>query len=356
MILSDNFRILISMTHNDTRKLSPATQEDLRRRVVSAVLDQGVARAEAARVFSVSYQAVHGWVKKTRQHGRQALKARPRGRPRRSRLVGHQAATVVRLITNRCPDQLQLPFVLWTREAVQHLLATRIGVHVSVWTVGRYLRRWKLTPQKPLRRAYEQNPVAVQCWLDEEYPAIRAMAKREQAEIHWGDEMGLRSDHQVGRSYGRQGHTPVIPGTGQRFRCNMISTITNRGTLTFMVFRHRFTSLVLLTFLRRLLRQRKRPIFLIVDRHPVHKARKVQDWVKTHQTRLRLFYLPKYSPELNPDELLNQDVKSNAVGRRRPQSLTDMEADVRGYLRSTQRYPAVVKSYFREKHVAYAAM
>jgi transposase len=271
-------------------------------------------------------------------------------------LVGHQAATVVRLITNRCPDQLQLPFVLWTREAVQHLLATRIGVHVSVWTVGRYLRRWKLTPQKPLRRAYEQNPVAVQCWLDEEYPAIRAMAKREQAEIHWGDEMGLRSDHQVGRSYGRRGHTPVIPGTGQRFRCNMISTITNRGTLTFMVFRQRFTSLVLLTFLRRLLRQRKRPIFLIVDWHPVHKARKVQDWVKTHQTRLRLFYLPKYSPELNPDELLNQDVKSNAVGRRRPQSLTDMEADVRGYLRSTQRYPAVVKSYFREKHVAYAAM
>src|SRR5207245_1570018 len=138
---------------------------------------------------------------------------------------------------------LRLPFALWTREAVQQLLARRFGVHVSVWTVGRYLRAWGLTPQKPVRRAYEQNPAAVRRWLKKEYPAIRAQAKREKAEIHWGDEMGLRSDHPAGRSYGRRGQTPVVPGTGQRFRCNLISAITNRGRLAFMVFHQRFTAI-----------------------------------------------------------------------------------------------------------------
>lgn len=343
------------MTHIDARKLSPAAKEDLRRRVVAAVLDHGVPRAEAARIFGVSYQAVHGWVKKTRQQGRHALKARRQGRPPKSRLTGPQAATVVRVITTGCPDQVKLPFVLWTREAVQQLLCKRYDLRVSVWTVGRYLRRWGLTPQKPVRRAYEQNPEAVRRWLDEEYPAIRVQAKRERAEIHWGDEMGLRSDYQAGRSYGRKGQTPMVPGTGKRFRCNVLSTITNRGTLCFMVFRKRFTSPVFIAFLQRLLRHRKRKLFLILDSHPVHKAKKVQEWVQAHPQRLRLFYLPTYSPELNPDELLNHDVKTNAVGRRRPESLSDMEADVRGYLRSTQKYPAIVKNYFRGKHVAYAA-
>src|SRR5207245_2170089 len=155
------------------------------------------------------------------------------------RLAPPQAATTVRLILSRCPDQLRLPFALWTREAVQQLLARRFGVHVSVWTVGRYLRAWGLTPQKPVRRAYEQNPAAVRRWLKKEYPAIRAQAKREKAEIHWGDEMGLRSDHQAGRSYGRRGQTPVVPGTGQRF-----------------------TAPVFLNFLRRLLRLIPGKVFL----------------------------------------------------------------------------------------------
>src|SRR3989441_202816 len=157
-------------------------------------------------------------------------------------------------------------------QAVQQLLARRFGVHVSVWTVGRYLRAWGLTPQKPVRRAYEQNPAAVRRWLKKEYPAIRAQAKREKAEIHWGDEMGLRSDHQAGRSYGRRGQTPVVPGTGQRFRCNLISAITNRGRLAFMVFHQRFTAPVFLNFLRRLLRLIPGKVFLILDRHPVHKS------------------------------------------------------------------------------------
>ena len=261
----------------------------------------------------------------------------------------------VKLITDRCPDQLKLPFALWTRDAVRQLLAERFDVHASVWTVGRWLRRWGFTPQKPVRRAYERNPEAVRRWLAEEYPAIRRAAKREKAEIHWGDEMGLRSDHQTGVTYGRRGRTPVIPGTGRRFGCNMISTITNRGRLAFMVFKQRFTADVMIEFLRRLIRHSKQKVFLIVDGHPVHRSGKVARWIEEHHQDIRLFRLPDYSPELNPDELLNQDVKSNAVGRQRPEDQTQMIAQVRSYLRSTQRQPSVVMKYFQEEHVAYAA-
>jgi transposase len=341
------------MKTQDARFLSPHAQEDLRRRVVAAVRG-GMYQAEAARTFRVSRQSVNNWMKKYRSGGLRCLRAGRRGRPSVQRLAPHQAATAVRLISDRCPDQLKLPFVLWTREAVGELLARRFGVQVSVWTVGRYLRRWGFTPQKPLRRAYERDPELVRQWLKEKYPAIRARAKRDGAEIHWGDEMGLRSDQQAGRSWGRRGQTPVIPSTGRRFGCNMISTITNRGRLYFMVFKERFTARVFLRFLKRLRRQVGRKVVLIVDEHPVHKAGETARWLKSQEANLRMYFLPPYSPELNPDEMLNQDVKTNAVGRRRAIDQADLIANVRGYLRSTQKMPHVVRSYFQEKHVRYA--
>jgi transposase len=346
--------MLCGVTHEDARHLSPAALDILRQRVIRAVTE-GMSQTEAARVFGVSRQSVNAWHQRWRQGGRRALRSRPRGRPRQSRLQPHQAATVVRLITDRCPDQVKLPFALWTREAVRDLIAQRCGVRLSVWTVGRYLRRWGFTPQKPLRRAYERDPVAVQRWLAQEYPAIRALAQREGATIFWGDETGMRSDHQAGRSWGRRGQTPVIPGTGQRFRCNLISAITNRGQLAFMVFERRFTTAVFVVFLRRLLRHAPRKVFLIVDEHPVHVAGAVKRWVARHHPRLRLFFLPGYSPDLNPDEFLNQDVKTNAVGRKRPRDKTELVSNVRRHLWSTQRRPDKVRRYFRHPSVRYAA-
>ena len=346
---------LMDMEIQDARKLSPDAQDDLRRRVVRAVVDGGMSKAQAVRTFGVSKTAVFKWVKAYCEGGERALTARQRGRPKQSRLKGHQAATTVRMITDRCPDQLKLPFALWTREAVGDLIEQRWDIRLSVWTVGRLLKKWGFTPQKPVRRAYERDPVAVQKWLDEDYPAIRRQAKRENAEIHWGDEMGLRSDHQTGTSYSKRGQTPVIPGTGQRFRCNMISSVTNRGTLSFMVFTERFTADVMLKFLKRLTRHSKRKVFLILDAHPVHRSRKVKQWADKHHDDIQLFSLPGYSPELNPDELLNQDVKSNALGRRRPGDQSEMIRDVRSYLRSTQKHPHIVMNYFQEEHVTYAA-
>ena len=191
------------MTTRDARSLPGVAQEDLRKQVIRAV-DEGMSQTEAARAFGVSRGAVSGWVQRWRAGGVRALRARRRGRPRGSRLAPHPAATVVRLIVGRCPDQLRLPFALWTREALCQLLEQRWGLKVSVWTAGRYLQHWGLTPQKPLHRAFEQDPEAVRRWLQDEYPAIRRRAKREGVEIHWGDETGLRSDHfagQIGRAH-----------------------------------------------------------------------------------------------------------------------------------------------------------
>jgi transposase len=311
--------------------------------------------SEAARIFKVSRTAIHNWTKATATEGSKALKAKKRGPRSCSRLLPHQAATAVRLIEQKCPDALGLPFYLWTREAVQQFLAERFELSVSVWTVGRYLKKWGFSPQKPLHRAYEQDPLAVKRWLETEYPQICASAHCEGADIHWGDEMGVRSDYQAGRSYGRVGTTPIVPGTGQRFGCNMISTITNRGKLRFKLFTQRFDSAVMLDFLRRLIRSTSQKVFLIVDGHPVHRSRAVHQWLEKHKDLIQMFFLPAYSPQLNPDELLNHDVKANAVGRQRAKNKTEMIANIRSYLRSTQRQPDIVQRFFHEKYVAYAA-
>ncbi len=342
------------MEQIDARSLSSRAQEALRKRAVKAVWD-GMTQHEAADKFGVARGTVARWMKQYRDQGARGLDRRPQGRPPAPRLKGHQAATIVRLITERCPDQLKLPFALWTREAVARLIERRFGIRLSVWTVGRYWRRWGLVPQKPARRAFEQDPQAVAQWLKQAYPAIRRQAQKERAEIHWGDERGVRSDHQSGTSWGLKGRTPVVPGTGQRFRCHVISSITNRGTLRFRVFTGRFTADLFIDFMKRLIRASDRKVFLIVDRHPTHRAKKVKRWREKHGKQIRLFYLPPYRPERNPDEYLNHDVKANAVGRQRARDQHEMIGNVRSYLRSTQRQPDVVKRFFHAEPVMYAA-
>lgn len=324
-------------------------------KAVRAVLS-GKTHEETSLLFGVTRVAVSGWIILFRRDGWEGLKAQKRGRPKGGSLLPWQAAQIVRLVMDKRPEQLKLPFYLWTREAVAQLVEKKFGISLSIWTIGRYLARWGFTPQKPVRRAFEQDGEAVRQWLDEKYPAIRKQAKREKAEIYWGDEMGLRSDHAAGRSFSLRGKTPVVPGTGRRFGCNMISAITNRGRLNFMVFKKRFRVDVFLDFLKRLVRQAKQKGFLIVDGHPVHRSGTVKKWLKKNERRIRLFFLPGYSPELNPDEMLNQDVKSNAVGRKRASDQDELIANVRSYLRSRQKKPQVVKKYFNEKHVRYAAV
>lgn len=343
------------MAKNDARCLPASAQQDIRFKAIRAIR-AGKTQTEVAIFLGVSRQAIWKWIKQSEKNGLRSLRKKKQGRPSGGGvLLPWQAAQIAKSIVDKTPEQLKLPFYLWTREAVAQLIEKRFGIHLSIWTVGRYLARWGFTPQKPIRRAFERDAEAVKVWLKKEYPLIQDRAKTEGAGIYWGDEMGVRSDHAVGRSYGRRGKTPVIEGTGQRFRGNMISAITNRGKLFFMVFKINFVVSVFLNFLKRLIKQSDQKIFLILDGHPVHKAKKVRGWLKKHQKNIELFYLPKYSPELNPDEFLNQDVKSNAVGKKRPHTQKEMLSSLRSYLRGRQRRPSLVQRYFHAPSVKYAA-
>jgi transposase len=342
-------------TKSDARKLDAATQAHLRRLVVLAVRD-GMTQGDAAHKYQVSLRAVNQWVARSKAGGLRALQPQRRGRPRgQGRLNAKQAGRIRRIVIGKMPNQLRLPFYLWTRVAVVQLIAQTYGVQLSLTSVGRYLKAWGLSAQKPVRRAYERNDEAIARWLAEDYPAIARQAKRAKATIYWGDEMGVRSDHVTGTSYAPVGQTPVIRATGQRFGCNMISAITNKGALAFMVFTGKFVAAGFVAFLRRLLKQATGPVYLIVDGHPVHKSRLVKEFVARQGKRLRLILLPGYCPELNPDELLNQDVKTNAVGKSRPRHKAELLDIMRRHLHQRQKQPEMIRNLFREKHVRYAA-
>lgn len=345
------------MDNRDARSLPPAAQEEKRRIAVHAILNRGMSNSEAADLVGVTPQAVRNWLKAHAKGGGSALAARKRGRRQGEKrsLAPEQAAVISELVRDHCPDQLKLPFYLWTRAAVAKLIEERFGIVISEKTAGRYLKEWGFTAQKPARRAYQQDPEAVERWLKEEYPAIQAEARREGAQIQWLDESGMRSDHTVGTSFSPRGKTPVVKVTGKRFGCSMISAITNLGKLAFMIYRERFTSQVLIKFLRRLLRQNPGKVYLILDNHPVHRSKAVKQWVEERSERLKIFYLPGYSPELNPDELVNQDVKSNAVGRNRVRDVKQLMANVRAFLKGRKRRPDLVRRYFLGQHVTYAA-
>ena len=341
------------MKNNDARTLPPEAQEAVRKLAVQAV-DNGMSQTEAAKVFGVSRSSIAKWMKYFREGGEKALTIKKRGRPPGKQLAPWQSAQVVRTIIDHCPDQVKLPWALWTCAAVGQYITNHFGKVLSQSTVRRYLKDWNLSPQKPAKRAIQQDAEAVKQWLETDYPTIRAQAKEESADIHWGDECGFRSDHQSGTTWGRKGQTPVVASTGKRFSINMISSVNNRGLLRFMVFSGRFTSEVFIDFLQRLIKSTERKVFLIVDNLSVHKSKKVRDWVSGKEKWLRLFYLPTYSPDLNPDEYLNNDVKNNAVGRKRATTKDELAKNVRSNLRSAQRKPEKVKNFFKANSVRYA--
>lgn len=282
------------MGEEDTRSLPGAAQAALRKRAVRAVLD-GMTQAEVARVFGVHPNAVNRWIKRYREGGWDGLSERRRGRRagEQAALSERQQQEVITLVRETTPDQLGLAGFLWTRDAVAELIAQRYGVWLARTTAGRYLRGWGFSPQKPQHRALEQNPVAVARWLEEEYPAICVQAKREGGVVLWLDEMGVRSDAAAGRSWAPVGQTPVIKRTGKRFRVNMLSAISNAGMLRFRLFVGSFNGLVFIDFLRRLLRDcQGRKVHLIVDGHPVHRAKLVSAWVGRHAEQIELHFLP----------------------------------------------------------------
>lgn len=345
------------VTMTDTRRLSPDAQEEIRRRVVHAVLVEKLKQAVAAKMFGVSRMSINNWLKRAKSGEADPLASAPRGRrPGTGRsLAPWQASKISRLLRGGPPNQLKLPFYLWTREAVQALIRTEFGIELALTTVGNYLSRWGLTVQKPAVRAYERNEESVRRWLEVEYPALAVRAKAEGALIWWGDEAGLQSRHVAGRSYGVRGRTPVIKATGRYFKCNMISAITNRGELAFMLYECKFNAEVFREFMGQLILESPKKVFLILDNLKVHKAKALQPWLEENKSKIELFFLPSYSPDLNPTEILNQDVKTNSLGKRRARNETELKANTTEHLKARRAQPSVVASFFRESHVRYAA-
>jgi transposase len=340
------------MRTQDARTLSPEALFDLRTRVVAAVRG-GMTQAEAARVFAVHRSAVNRWCQVTEPD---ALRPRRRGRkPTGGPLRPDQEAALLDAVRTRHPDDLGLADTLWTRDAVAEYAAGRFGVRRSRYVWGRWLRRHGFTPQRPARRAYQQDPADLARWRAEVYPAIAAEAKRCGAEVHWLDETGLRTDHAPGTGYAPRGRPPVVRVSGKPHRVNAMSTLTNAGVLRFSVFAGRFTAAVLIGFLGRLLRSTAGVVFLILDGHPVHRSRKVRAWVAERADRLRLYFLPPYCPELNPTEYLNNSVKGTVPRVKRARSREELADQVRLYLRVVQQRPDLAQRFFEAEPVRYAA-
>ena len=343
------------MEKRDARKISSEAQYELRCRCLRMLL-QGMKQIEVALILEVSRTSVVRWLGSYRREGMSGLKLKARGRRhgQKRRLDRKQEKSIQRMLVNKTPDQLKLPFALWTRKAVQEAIELHYGVWLSIRTVGDYLHRWGFTPQKPVKKAYEQQPERVRKWLDEEYPAIAGRAREESAEIHWGDETGLSSQDNRGRGYAPKGRTPVVYGPGKRFSTSMISAINNQGKLRFMVYEGALRVDTFLKFLRRLIKDAGYKIFLIVDNLRVHHAKKVRQWVERHAEEIEIFYLPAYSPEQNPDEYLNQDVKAHMRKKPMPRSVRELMSGLRSYMRRLQWKTDKVASFFEHDLVRYA--
>ena len=300
------------MKNIDLRTLSPQSREELRR-VAIRRFKAGIKKSAIARELGIRRPTISRWLVTYERTGRISQKEGKRGRPLGNgrSLTPAQEASIQKDIVEQLPDQLKLSFALWTAQAVKQLIKQSFSLDMPARTVRLYLNRWGFTPQRPVKRAYEQQPKQVKQWLDESYPLLKARAEEQNAQIHWGDETGLSSLEHYPRGYAPKGKTPVLTlSQSQRERVNMISSITNQGKVRFMIYDEMFTAQVFIRFMRRLIKGSTKKIFLVLDNLRVHHAKMVKEWLKDKKDKIELFFLPSYSPELNPDEYLNCDLKT----------------------------------------------
>ena len=344
------------MEKTDARKLSTEAQQQLRNQAIR-LRKAGKKYKEIADITGVNRSTISVWYNTYLRDGKAAIAIKKRGRPKGScrTLTPEQEKDLQKAMRDKCPDQLKLPFALWNRKAVQQYIKQLWAIDMPIRTVGEYLSRWGFTPQKPLKRAYKQNPKAVKTWLDNDYPAIAERAKQENAEIHWGDETGLCNDSYHGRSYAPRGETPVIKLHPRCERVNLISSVTNQGLVRFMVYKNKMNSQTMIKFMQRLIKGSSKKIFLIVDNLKVHHSYIVKDWLEEHKDEIEIFFLPSYSPELNPDEYLNCDLKDGVHSGVPARTKKELKGKAISHLRKLQKMPGRVKKYFKHPKIAYAA-
>jgi transposase len=340
------------MRENDGRKIDHKTLETLRIRAVAQVR-AGVHPEEVAEVLGMARSTVYGWLAREASGGREALLAKPiPGRP--AKLGWEQAQDIFAVVVGHTPNQMALDFGLWTRDLVRQLILTRWGVELSVTAVGRLLRRLGLSPQRPVYRAYQADPVKVKAWQEEGYPALAAAAKKRGAVVYFGDEASVRSDYHAGTTWAVRGRTPVInQATGSRHSVNMVSAITAKGQLYFQIIDGTMTADKFVDFCTRLLADSGRPVILVVDNHSVHRSRIVRDWVESTNGEFTLAFLPAYSPQLNPDEWVWKNVKHDQVGKRLTRGKEQFTAFCVNGLQRLRDLPHLVAGFFADPHLGY---
>jgi transposase len=342
------------MREDDARKLDHATLEALRVRAVGMV-QKGESPEVVGKALGLNRTTIYVWLAMYRHGGWGALKAKPvPGRP--PKLGGKQLKWIFDTVTQKNPLQLKFEYALWTREMVASVIKDKFKIKLSVVSVGRLLAQLGITPQKPLHQAIERDEALVQKWLKTEYPKIKRMAQVQGADIYFGDAAHIRSDHHAGRTWGKKGETPVVEATGARHGISLISAITSKGHMRFMIKeKGGVNSGVFIEFLQRLLVGAQRTIFLIVDRGPAHRSKKTREFVETLGGKLKLFYLPPYSPDTNPDELVWKHLKADTVGRMVTTGKADFKSKVVSSMRSLQKNPKKISSFFQKPSLQYAA-
>lgn len=340
----------------DARTHSPETQYEIRKQVIR-LRKQGIQNQVLAEGVGISVGRASKIWQSYLKEGSKAIKLGRRGRrPGEKRtLTVEQEVQVKRALIDKTPDQLKLPFALWTRDAVKLLIKHRFKLEMPIRTVGEYLKRWNFTPQKPVKRAYEQSSQAVKKWLDDDYPLLARRAKEEKAEIHWGDETGVQTGANRVRGFAPKEEKPVVKLVVKKSHVSMISSITNQGKVRFMMYQDAMNSEILIKFMTRLTKDAGSKVFLILDNLPVHHGKNVKKWLGEHREQIEIFYLPSYSPELNPDEYLNGNLKTKVHSGTPIRNRKDLEMKTRSFMRTLLKRPAHVCSYFKHPKVRYAA-
>lgn len=342
------------MEKEDFRTIDDTIRSSYRKKAF-ALINKGVKKGDIAILFGVNKNTVSNWCKQYESTG--SFKSKKKGvKSEDKKLLSIAQEKLIQLmIVDKMPDQLKLDYALWTRKAVKELVEREFKVVLAINTMGDYLRKWGFTPQKPKKMAYEQCSKKVQKWLDEEYPAIQKRAKEENAEIQWGDETGVRNNCQHGRSYAPKGKTPIKKSMSKRFSMNMISTVTNQGKVQFMIYSENMNSDKFIEFLKQLIKNSSQKTFLILDNLRVHHSYIVKDWIKENIDKIELFFLPAYSPEKNPDEYLNCDLKQGLSAKPAPKSVEKLKENLENHMQMLVQNPERVQKYFNHKDIKYAA-
>jgi len=344
------------MEKQDIRKLSTEAQQQIRYAIVR-LRESGESYAKVTEILGVSSSLIYKCWRKYKKYGLEDLKIKKQGVKlgTGSKLSFEQSKILRQILIDKTPNQLGLGFELWTRHAIQNLIVKMWKIEVSLVTVGRYMKKLGFTPQKPIKRAYEQNPKAVKKWLNETYPEIALRAISEKAEIHWLDETKINSYSNYIRGYAPKGRTPLIKMKSKRMNSHIISSVSKLGKMRFMIYKDSLDTKILIKFVRRLARIVDKRIFLIMDNLAVHHSKKFRNWLDMHKDKIKVFYLPSYSPELNPDERLNRDLKTHFHSGSLVRNTKEFKNKIISFLLRVQKQPLRIKNYFNSDYVRYAA-